>query len=450
MRRRPHVKLYLRPSIAAAGSEVVAEAVLTSRSTTPVEAITMVLRGNERVGGGNQFTTVPIVSQRASFGPRTLEKGEHRVAARFPIPHHAPPSYRGHFIAIDYELELHVSIPWWLDRRERYVVPVSRRVPESEPEAPRVFANRGKNNEPYIEATLDDQTVQQASAISGATSFSNVSRARIKHINLEYQQREAVVHGNEVPMWQTVATYVSTILDRAPNEGETVRFRVGVPEGAAPTLVGAHARVSWTVAIVCVVSFGTDVRLTIPITVLPTARAPRRRRRELPPVGGERRALLLRAAAQRLELDADSDGQELRGTFGPATAVVRFESRDELGLLAVVDLAWPALDLALEVRERKWTDAFGEEVELDDAAFHKRFHLSARERERVERLFDDDVRRALLSLAEVAVDDEGAVLGAPISVQSLETVLEALTPMIENARVLASAVARVAPSVGYR
>lgn len=50
----------------------------------------------------------------------------------------------------------------------------------------------------------------------------------------------------------------------------------------------------------------------------------------------------------------------------------------------------------------------------------------------------------------MAVDDEGAVLGAPISVQSLETVLEALTPMIENARVLASAVARVAPSVGYR
>jgi hypothetical protein len=248
-----------------------------------------------------------------------------------------------------------------------------------------------------------------------------------------------------------VATYVSTILDRAPKEGETVRFRVALPEGAPQSLVGANARVSWMVSIVCVVSLGDDVRLTIPITVLPVTRTVRRRRRaELPPVGRERRALLLRAAAQHLELESDEAGEELRGSFGLANAVVRFESRDGVGLLAVVDLTWPSLGLELDVRERKWTDAFAEELTLDDAAFRKRFRLSAREREPIEKLFDEEVRRELLSVADVAVDDEGAALGSPVSVQSLETMLEGLAPTVRVARALAEAASRFVPETGYR
>jgi len=449
MRRRPDVKLYLKPSVGVAGGEVLAEAVLTSGSATPVSAITMMMRGSERVGAGDGYANHPILAQRASFGPRTLEKGEHRVAARFPIPHSAPPSYAGRFVVIEYELEVRVEIPWWIDRRERYVVPVTRRVPELVSEAPRVFANRGQKDEPYIEATLDDQNVEQTSAISGAASFSNVARARIKQIDFELQQREAVVYGSAAPTWWTIATFVSTILDRAPTEGETVRFRVGLPAGAVQTLTGTYGRVSWTAAIVCVVARGTDVRVNIPITVLPVARAARVRRRvELPAVGRERRALLLRAAAERLEVDCE--GEELRSTFGFATAVVRLESREGVGLVAVIELGWPSLGIDLELRERKWTDAFGDEVELADASFKKRFRVAARDSEHVERLLDGELRPSLVALTEVEIDDEGAVLAAPITLHSVEAIVDALRPTIATARMLADAASRLAPAAGYR
>jgi len=449
MRRRPDVKLYLKPSVAVAGSEVIAEAVLTSKSETPVSAITMSLRGHERVGSHDGYLTLPVLSQRASFGPRRFEKGEHRVSARFPIPPHAPPSYAGQFVIVEYELELKIEIPWWLDVQQRFVVPVTRRVPETESEVPRVFANRGRKDEPYIEATLDDQRIEQDSPVTGAASFANVARVRIKQVNLEFQRREAVVYNNAVPHWQTTATYMSTILDRAPTEGETVRFRVGLPKDAAPTFAGTHGRVSWLASIVCVVALGNDVRINIPITLLPASRAPRRRRRaELPAVGRERRVLLLRAAAERLELESDSE--ELRGTFGNANAVVRLEPREGLGLLAVVELTWPSLGRDLELRERKWTDAFGDEIDLGDPAFKKRFRVAAREGEHLDRLFDHEVRPSLLALAEVEVDDDGAVLASAIGVQSIDTVLESLAPTIATARALADAAARIAPEAGYR
>ena len=451
MRRRPSLKVFLKPAIAIAGDEVLAEVLLTSKSVTPVDGLTLTLRGKEIIGDGKYVHyRREIVAQRAAFGPFTLEKGEHRRASRFPIPFDATPSYAGRTIFVEYELDVHVAIPWWLDRRERFIIPVTRRGVDT-PSAPaRVFCNRtGRGSELYIEATVDDQRVEQDGAISGAISFANVSQVRIKRVELQFHARETV--GAPTPKWQLdAATYVSTILDRAPTEGETARFRVRLPKNATVSFHTPHGRLDWFVAIVAIVSMGEDARIELPIEIVPATRGARRRRAELPPVGHERRALLLRAAAERLELEFTAEREELRSVVASSTIVIRLEPHEGKGLVAVAELTWPTLGLDLELRERRWTDAFGEELELKDDAFRKRFYVRAGESERASTMFDADVRASFSSLTEVEIDDEGAVLARPISVQSVETVVEDLRPTLAAARALAEAAARIAPTIGYR
>lgn len=452
MRRRPNVQVFLKPSIAVAGDEVLVEAELTSGAATPVDAINMTLRGEERVAYGEQRHVRNVVAQRAAFAGRTLEKGKHRVAARFPIPPDAPPSYAGVLMAVEYILELHVAIPWWLDRRERFVIPVTRRVASTESAPPRVYCNTTKpGNELYIETTVDDQRIEQDGVISGAVSFANVARTRIKRVELQYRVREHIGPSPDKTVWHhDAATYVSVILDRAPKEGETARFRVSLPKAAATTFRAMYGRVEWSVAVVAIVSFGDDIRIEFPIEVLPAGKGRKRRRAELPPVGRERRALLLEAASKQLDLELDVRGEELRTVIGPARVVIRLEPHESKGLVAVAELAWPALELELSLRERRWTDAFGEELALDDAAFRKRFHVTAKDSERATLMFDAEVRGALVGLTEAEIDDEGATLARPISVQSVGSLVEDLRPMLDATRSVADAAARIAPTLGYR
>jgi hypothetical protein len=178
--------------------------------------------------------------------------------------------------------------------------------------------------------------------------------------------------------------------------------------------------------------------------------AVRRRRAQLPPVGHERRTLLLRAAAERLELELTAESEELRTVFASSTLIIRLEPHEGRGLVAVAELTWPTLGLDLELRERRWTDAFGEELELSDPPFRKRFYARATETERASLMLDADVRGSFASLTEVEIDDEGAVLARPISVQSVESVVDDLRPTLDAARRLADAAARVAPTMGYR
>ncbi|MBI2394111.1 MAG: hypothetical protein HYV09_31355 [Deltaproteobacteria bacterium] len=454
MRRRPKLQVFLKPATAVAGSEVLAELVLTSKAETPVDAITLTLRGQEHVTVGEGWVSASIVAQRAAFGPRTLERGEHRVSARFVIPDDAPPTHRGRLVMVDYELEVHVDIPWWPDRRERYLVAVTRRpLPLAAPSPPTVFTNRkSAPNELHLEATIDDTRIEQGGVITGAVSFANVARKRVRSVDLVFQPREAVTSGDAPPVWLDGAALVSTILDRAPSEGETVPFRVKLPEDAAPTFSSRRARVTWSFSIVARVAFADDVTIALPILVSPAARrgaGAARRRTVLPPIGRERRALLVQAAAERLGLEVDAVHEELRGDAGLASLTIRLERREQSGLLAVAELSWPALGMSLAVRERRWTDAFGGAIDLDDAAFHQRVHVVAADADRARRMLDESLRAALVALTEIEIDDEGAVLAGPVSVTSSESMTGDLRPLVDAAQLLGSAVARVSVSA-YR
>lgn len=283
-------------------------------------------------------------------------------------------------------------------------------------------------------------------------SFANVAARRIKSVELVFHAREGFRWDSQV-YWVDGATWVSPILERAPREGESVSFRVKFPEDATISFDTPSAHLNWTVAVAARVSFGEDLEIEVPLTVTSKSKrgtAEARRRTVLPPVGRERRALLFRAVGEKLGLEVDAEAEEMKGVVGAASLVLRLEQRDDKGLFAVAELAWPALGMNVSLRERRWTDAFGDVIELDKA-FDARVHVSGQDPERVRRMFDEELRVALLTLASLELDDDGALLGRPVSVLSTESMLEDVAPLYAAAERLGEAVARVATTAtAYR
>jgi hypothetical protein len=329
------------------------------------------------------------------------------------------------------------------------VIPVVATPTAPPPPMPRVFATRQagpRGNEPYVECSLDDVRMEPGSVVTGAVSFSNVKSARVSKVELAFVATEVVrlaqdgdEHRNEGHRW------VATILDRPPRESESIPFRLKVPNDTPPTFSGALSRLEWRLAVVGHVTLGRDVQLEIPIEVRARSESSDATRRiaSAPPVGRERRAKVWAAAAQSLGLESYAEQEEMRTHFGPASVTVRLEHREGVGMHAVADLGWAPLASEMEVRERRWTDAFGgTEVTLGDGAFRKRFHVTAIDAELPRLVLVEDVQRLLLGCAEVQIDDEGAALVRPTSVQSAEALAKDLAPLLEAARSLGEAVGR--------
>jgi hypothetical protein len=142
MRSRPRVKVLYRPRFAVPGDPFEVEVVLTSKSDTPVDAISFLLVGSERYDYGKREQRRELVRQIGRHEPRTLTKGEHRLRTRFDIPRDAMASFQGERASVAYGLEVHVSIPWWPDVRNHYLVPVGWRGYDPPEPRPGIYASR--------------------------------------------------------------------------------------------------------------------------------------------------------------------------------------------------------------------------------------------------------------------------------------------------------------------
>jgi hypothetical protein len=229
-----------------------------------------------------------------------------------------------------------------------------------------------------------------------------------------------------------------------------VRF----PEGASPAFSGRHGHVLYHVAVVAVVALGRDVRLEVPLEVVAARRAQESqgvastRLRRVPPVGRERHALVLKRAAEHLSLDVDEARGEAKTHWGEVSATIRLETREDVGMVALADLRWPSCAAGLVVRERRWLDMGGAKAEGD---LGKRFHLDAEDPEKAGPFFDREILETLAAMQEVEIADDGARIAARVSVQSEPALIRDLGPLLEAARRVAEARARLPSGEGpYR
>lgn len=447
MRSRPKVKLLLSPGLVSPGERLFAEAVLTSRSETPVDFVAIRLRGTAKAGVGSGKSR--SVHEEAFFvrewrsKPMTMSPGEHRFKTLFELGPTLPPTYVGPDASVTYTITVHVSIPWWPDREQDFVVPVVFAPAPPLPPLPKVFVTsrdgpRGKDA--FMELSLDATQIAIGDVVSGSISLQNLRGRRVRGIDLSFIETETLVRpSREVREGQR---FTLRVLDGAPSEGAAIPFRVAMPETATPTFSAGPFSLSTDVEARADVAWGQDVAIRTRILVSPKAIAPREDRGWVAPVGSARQALVWQNVAAKIGLVTDPEAKRMVGGSGDVTFAITAEQHEDYWLVA--KLAWPNLGLDLDVGERRWSDALATSlVQSGDPAIDRRLSARAREHAQASRFVVPDVLRPLLQFDDVKIIDAGARLAVRGAVHVTERVERFVRRVLAAAEAFDRALARV-------
>lgn len=449
MRSRPDVKVYLKPAVVGPGQRLVAETVLQSKSETPIDFVEMRLRGILRsaAGQGNyrQLYETQLCRAQWQSKPETLTEGEHRFQVSFDIPNDAPPSYQGADAAIIYELDVHVSIPWWPDRRKTFVVPV--KMPPITPGPHPLSAVYATSTEgprgdaPFMEVALDATDLALGDVLTGRISVANLGGSAVRGIDLAFVETETV----SLPFAATRerGRFALRVFDGHPKDGDPIPFRVRVPERAMPSFVAGPIRVTTHLEVRAVLAWVSDIVVRAPLAIAPSPRTDRDVGR-VAPVGRERMLAVWQAEASRHGFVVDAEGDGMHGMRGPIRVRITSEHRDGDYWL-VAELTGPSVGLDLDVTEKSWRDALSiGVVKTGIESVDKRFTVHAREHAQAKPFVDIFVP-PLIAFEEAKAGDGVTHLASRGSVHSTERVDSFVREVLEVVDALEGARALVGP-----
>ncbi len=416
MRSRPQVRVLLDRSPIEPGSKFELDIVLTSRSETPTEYVDVSLSSEVHVAipEGKSFRTrhlEPAPEQRFRWTPGTLAKGEHRQRFRFVLRPDVPPSYApaNAFGRVAYVLEVHVAIPYWIDRFLQFALPVAApaRLPAESATSPLVATHPHGQvaGELYIEASLDTTQLAPGDQLRGDVTFANVSARRIRRVEVAFVAVEATREPTR--MQHTVARYAATLVSGPPPEGETFPFRIMLPQDVWPSFDAGMLHLDWQLEVRADVVLGSDVVLSMPIEVLrpPPGVAVAPRSRRALPVGRRRLARLWTVVAERVGVSYDEAEGMIASRGAVSLALAREVFQGTLGIVA--NYRYPHLGLDLRLGERGFFDALARR-RWDARPSLERFTILGREPRQLEAFFDEPLATRLASATRVELDDDGA------------------------------------------
>ncbi len=455
MRRRPDIRVALRPPVILPGVPMSARLSIVSTADTPCDGVVVDCVGTERryqrtVSTGKssytQYHEADVVRLRATIDGFRLTPGTHERVASFPMPHGVPPSYESSLTTIAYELGVRVSIPWWPDRVATYrlvsVTPAYVGATARPTHVASHAAPEGKNL--FIEASLGREDLALGSTLDGIVSFANVAHHRIRRIELALVAVEtALVTSSAGPT--DVARAAWTIHEGKPGESIEIPFRILVPTDMPPSFETAFIRVTHELRVFAKIAFGSDIHISIPVRLhrpMPDAPEAQAARAML----GKRKQrsnweLAARAVPGIRVVSFDEAKDEIVVEAGNVTVHLAAEHRGAEGPFLVAEIEWPSLGLGLRLTERSWHD-LGDRA---PGALAKRFSMQARERAQADALFVEPAAHAVLAFQNVGLDDTHAVVASPGSSHTASAITNVLQRAIALGAQVASANARMPP-----
>ncbi len=463
MPSRPTITTYLEPNPIGPGQTLRVRFQLESSQQTKVDYIEATLEGTESrykrtVSSGKSSRRVyhrrSVVSLAARSPATTLEVGTSEHFVNFDVPIDAPPSYRSALANIHYSLTVRVSIPWWPDAVARYDITVA--APRMERVASRPLlmtsnANESRGKDPLIELSTNTSVLEPGAQFDASIALDGAGDRKIDRVELSLVAIEtARVTSSAGPTevdrrrWALCAT--------APKDGAASAARLVVPADVLRGFTSPFIAVTHVLEARAVVSWGSDLVLSAPVTVVDVD-APQSLI-GAPLVGRARHSEVWRAARAHLRLPGvtdlrmDADACEARFTVGAVNAVVREETHATLGPCVVAELSYGNLGLDLRVVERSWTDWGSKFPELG-SAFRKRFSCKIRDSRQLASLLDEPLQQSLLLFDEVGLSDEGSIAlrkGGVYQPSSLDRVLMLVHGLAYR---LDASIRRVAPPPAF-
>ena len=417
LRRRPNVSVKV-PSVIQPGGEFVAEITLDAKAEVPVEWVDAGLEGKEEVRFGQGKNTVRYKRSILRLGARlmeevTLPQGKKSMRCQFALPAEMPPSYRGTRAECEYTLRVRVSIPWWPDRKSEFDIVVRPPIvtPPEDPQA--TFAshpNGPAGDEPAFECSLDRRVLEPNATLQGMVALSNTAYHRVRQLSIALVSMERIrsdtskrTDVNEAERFVMKLAVPETIAD-----GEAIPFRMRIPERIAPSWRSGLWDLDWYVEVESHVAWTRNVKVMIPVIMVPQGSAKAVAVKAPPRVGSERIAAVWRVVGRELGMEFEQEALSAR--VQDTEVVIRRDHRGSEGIFLIAELRYPSLHLGLDGGlKRGFRRILGGGVSVGDEAWDKRHYVAAREPAQAESF----VRAAGASLASVDVhdiDDEHAVV----------------------------------------
>lgn len=419
---------------------------------TRIAGCEVVLVGREDWRSGGSVTLRQEVLRLGAtvFRDRELPAGETAGRVRFRLPASAPPSYRGANGRIEYELQVEVSLPWWVPRRAAYPVHIDPPKLESPTLEPVRFASRAEGplgTEPHVELSLSSGWTRVGDDVHGAFALSNTNHHRYSEVRVSLRSEESLYEGDDVQATERGVAYGVTVSAEDASEEETIPFSFRLPEDVAPDLPRARRQdgdpaliaMAWVLRLEVAIRWGKDLVLEVPFRVLPRSPRPGDAPSLAPPptVGSDR----LRGLWQKVgrEHGLRYDGEGLRGSVGKTGLVLRRERRKD-GLVVVAELTFPSLGLDLTVEPassvRRW---LGGGVRVGDPSWDREHFVRARDADQGAQLLQRVLPRlqgaTLQGMSDERLGLEVADPGATTQrVRELTAAAVGLARLIEEAR----------------
>lgn len=453
IKHRPAIRLLLAPEILP-GEEFVATVVIDARREVPIKDLVVELTGTEEgtVGSGESAVrqSWQICRLRAVLSEKTtLEPGRTDFKCRFVVPAGAPPSYNGTRGTVEYLVAVRAAIPWWPDAKRTFEINVGMggEAPSHEGNAV-VFSSRPAGpaaREPHIECSLANNVVAAGDVITGAVALGNTEFNRYAGISLAIRGLETVHLSRRRTATKELRRYEAHVqTDSELEEGKPYPFRIRLPADPPPTYTSRLWSLGWEIDVRAKISWASDLRISVPIVVIPKRfRTPATARRLAPPdVGSERLQRIWAAVAEDTGLALE--GAVLRGAVGDVHIEIGREHRGRQGIHMAATLTYPSLGLGLRIQPYRMFQWGAAGIELDDRRFDKDHHVTCREHAQGERLFASFAPH-LTAFRDVQMDDTAARLETRGAGASKSKLLGFARTALSVARGIATARDRVPP-----
>ena len=422
---RPEVELRV-PRIIRVGGPLLVEVLIKAEREVNVKAMTARLRGVDQVRWGNSMRTEVILNQVAQLSlKRTLHRGEQRFRARFRIPKTAAPSYSGKYAHTWYEAQVHVSIPWWLDRKRTFALQVQLPT-ATRSAAPRSFTSGP--DKPYVEWSVDDTRLRPGATLRGAIAFTTGEGRAIHGVEVCLIGMQPTSRVGRVEAFR----YVLSIPVDSVRDGEEIPFRMRIPD-LQPTVRSKLWSLEWELEVRGKRRFAPDVRARCDVTVLPAGSQLRGRAKKAPSVGTKRlnRVWAHVARATGFELDGDV----LTKASDDGRIEIRRERRERGTDRLVAEISYRSLHLGLDGGPLSGFHRFFDKADRIVLG-HSRY-VTGRELRQV-RAFTTPLRGRGLARHLADIHDEGARLERAGGGQTTER----LRTFVDHSVALANAVKR--------
>lgn len=353
IKTRPEVRLLLpRPLVTGRPAEFIVE--LDCSKPLPVEAVSMRLIGDMVWFTASQYGRhrhksrfldheVPLIGEQTE-----LPVGVHRLRAQLLLGEQLPGTWTGNRLAVEYGVEVHVDIPWWVDKRVNFIVRIAdarQTIVQDEPTVYVSHAGGPPAKGPYLELSLGQRSVHPGGLLRSSAALGNVERNHYRKLQVEIVAQESFpnglggfnVHDHAVARW-TVG------LDEHTGELQPIPFSVDLPRGLTPAFELHGCQLSWFVQVDADVAWGVDPKLRVPIVVQPAAIVDAEEVAAPLAVGSDRLRLIWSKVARDLELEFDQD--RLYGARGEVSIEIRRDS-DEGHARLLGRLEFPNLGLGL-------------------------------------------------------------------------------------------------------